>query len=154
MRPSRPPCQDISRFPCTSQNDSHARRFLANDALCHARITHVLRSPTASICNSRDTCSSITVGGTRPLRINRAHRIGCKSQVIVSKFICKETIEEKIDQVLRQKREMFAQVLGAGDNERASLSLSAGEIFGLFNLKARAKGGGTKAIGPKQADAA
>ena len=29
--------------------------------------------------------------------INRAHRIGCKSQVIVTKFICKDTIEERID---------------------------------------------------------
>jgi SNF2 family DNA or RNA helicase len=29
--------------------------------------------------------------------INRAHRIGVKNAVIVTKFICKDTIEERID---------------------------------------------------------
>ncbi|MCB9953061.1 MAG: DEAD/DEAH box helicase [Planctomycetaceae bacterium] len=82
--------------------------------------------------------------------INRAHRIGCKSQVIVSKFICKDTIEERIDLVLRQKRELFRRVLGEGDNENESLSLSAGEIFGLFDLKKRTSKGGTTSIGPSQ----
>ena len=83
--------------------------------------------------------------------INRAHRIGCKSQVIVTKFICKDTVEERIDKVLRQKRELFAAVLGGGANENESLSLNAAEIFGLFDLKARVKHGGMKAIGPKAA---
>ena len=79
--------------------------------------------------------------------INRAHRIGCKSQVIVSKFICKDTIEERIDKVLNEKRDMFRRVLGEGDNTNASLSLSAGEIFGLFNMKARTPKG-SKSIRP------
>jgi SNF2 family DNA or RNA helicase len=69
--------------------------------------------------------------------INRAHRIGQKSPVIVTRFICKDTIEERIDLVLRQKRELFASVLGDGKTTNASLSLSASEIFGLFDLKAR-----------------
>jgi SNF2 family DNA or RNA helicase len=71
--------------------------------------------------------------------INRAHRIGCKSQVIVSKFICKDTIEEKIDKVLREKRDLFARILGEGDDENASLSLTAGEIFGLFDFRRKIK---------------
>jgi SNF2 family DNA or RNA helicase len=72
--------------------------------------------------------------------INRAHRIGCKSQVIVTRFISKDTIEERIDRVLTEKRELFA----------VSLSMNASEIFGLFDLKAR-HGKGTRAIGPKPA---
>jgi SNF2 family DNA or RNA helicase len=69
--------------------------------------------------------------------INRAHRIGQKNPVIVTRFICKDTIEERIDLVLRQKRELFESVLGDGKTTNASLSLSASEIFGLFDLKAR-----------------
>lgn len=85
--------------------------------------------------------------------INRAHRIGVKSQVIVTKFICKDTIEERIDKVLNEKRDLFRAVLGDGNNTNTSLSLSASEIFGLFDLKAR-HGKGTKKIAPKPADAA
>src|SRR4029078_1007421 len=64
--------------------------------------------------------------------INRAHRIGCKSQVIVTKFISQDTIEERIDKVLTEKRELFASILGEGDDCNRSLSLNASEIFGLF----------------------
>lgn len=85
--------------------------------------------------------------------INRAHRIGATpSQIIVSKFICKDTIEERIDKVLQQKRELFRRVLGEGDNENTSLSMSASEIFGLFDLKKR-QGDQAKSIGPKSPDA-
>jgi SNF2 family DNA or RNA helicase len=79
--------------------------------------------------------------------INRAHRIGQKSQVIVTRFISKDTIEERIDRVLQQKRELFAAVLGDSGHSNASLSLNAAEIFGLFDLKARS-GKGTKDISP------
>ncbi len=82
--------------------------------------------------------------------INRAHRIGAtQSQIIVSKFICKDTIEERIDKVLQQKRDLFNRVLGDGDTENESLSMSAGEIFGLFDLKARS-GNKSKSIAPKK----
>ncbi len=81
--------------------------------------------------------------------INRAHRIGVKTQVIVSRLICKNTIEERIDLVLREKRELFRRVLGEGNNEDASLSLTASEIFGLFDLRARA-GNKSRPIGPKK----
>ena len=85
--------------------------------------------------------------------INRAHRIGQKNPVIVTRFICRDTIEERIDRVLQQKRELFQRILGDCDNENPSLSLTASEIFGLFDLRARS-GKGTKSIGPQPADAA
>lgn len=80
--------------------------------------------------------------------INRAHRIGQKTQVIVTKFISKDTIEERINRVLDEKRRLFATVLGEGNDTNVSLSLNAAEIFGLFDLKAR-HGKGTRAIGPE-----
>ncbi len=83
--------------------------------------------------------------------INRAHRIGVKNPVIVTRFISKNTIEERIDRVLREKRELFEAVLGEGDNSNRTLSLNASEIFGLFDLKARHKDG-SRSIGPKPVD--
>ena len=83
--------------------------------------------------------------------INRAHRIGVSNPVIVTRFICKDTIEERIDLVLRQKRELFEKILGEGDSSTASLSMNAAEVFGLFDLKARA-GHGTRTIGPSPSD--
>lgn len=80
--------------------------------------------------------------------VNRAHRIGQKSQVIVTRYISKDTIEEKIDRVLREKRELFRSILGEGDNTNRSLSMNASEIFGLFDLKAR-HGKETRKIAPK-----
>ena len=80
--------------------------------------------------------------------INRAHRIGQKTQVIVTKFICKNTIEERIDMVLEQKRELFRSILGDGDTTCESRSLTAAEIFGLFDLKQK-NGDGTKKIAPQ-----
>ncbi|HXY34665.1 MAG TPA: DEAD/DEAH box helicase, partial [Planctomycetaceae bacterium] len=81
--------------------------------------------------------------------INRAHRIGQKNPVIVTRFISKDTIEERIDTVLRQKRELFASVLGDGRTTNASLSMTAAEIFGLFDLKAR-DGRGVKSVSPPE----
>lgn len=85
--------------------------------------------------------------------INRAHRIGVKNPVIVTRFISRNTIEERIDRVLREKRALFAAVLGDGDNSNLSLSLNASEIFGLFDLKARHKDG-SRSIGPVRPEAA
>jgi SNF2 family DNA or RNA helicase len=66
--------------------------------------------------------------------INRAHRIGVAGPVTVTRFVTNNTIEERINQVLEEKRAMFAAIL---DNAEANESwgLSANEIFGLFKLK-------------------
>ena len=86
--------------------------------------------------------------------INRAHRIGVKNPVIVTRFISKNTIEERIDRVLSEKRALFAAILGDGNNNNdVSLGMNATEIFGLFDLKARHKNG-SKSIGPKPVEQA
>jgi SNF2 family DNA or RNA helicase len=66
--------------------------------------------------------------------INRAHRIGAAGAVTVSRMLALGTIEERINQVLDQKREIFATILSQ-TGAPSSLGLSQGEIFGLFNLK-------------------
>jgi len=85
--------------------------------------------------------------------INRAHRIGQKNPVFVTKFICHDTIEERIDQVLQQKRELFRAVLGDSEVSNTSLSLSAQDIFGLFDLKT-GQGDQLRSITPPPAELA
>ena len=65
--------------------------------------------------------------------INRAHRIGCQGPVTVTRFLATGTIEERIDAVLREKRELLQTVLAAADADK-SLGLTRREIFGLFDL--------------------
>lgn len=86
--------------------------------------------------------------------INRAHRIGVEAPVIVTRFICKDTIEERIDRVLREKRELAEMILGDGDNDNVTLGMNASEIFGLFDLKKRTDKGKSKPIGPAAPEAA
>ncbi|GAB5405149.1 MAG: DEAD/DEAH box helicase [Aureliella sp.] len=65
--------------------------------------------------------------------INRAHRIGAAGAVTVSRMMAAETIEERIHDVLEQKRELFNQLFADTGVPRQT-GLSRDEIFGLFNL--------------------
>lgn len=65
--------------------------------------------------------------------INRAHRIGSTGTVNVTRFISLNTIEERIHEVLQEKRELFDTLIGQSDGTRRGLSQS--EIFGLFGLR-------------------
>jgi len=65
--------------------------------------------------------------------INRAHRIGAVGPVIVTRFLTLGTIEERIDQLLRQKRELFELIL-SGAEAASRTALSPEELFGLFDL--------------------
>jgi SNF2 family DNA or RNA helicase len=66
--------------------------------------------------------------------INRAHRIGARGAVTVTRMLSLATIEERINEVLNHKRDLFAQIIGE-NSAPASLGLSQSEIFGLFNLR-------------------
>jgi SNF2 family DNA or RNA helicase len=66
--------------------------------------------------------------------INRAHRIGAAGPVTVTRFVSLGTIEERIDEILSKKRELFNTMLADTADPR-SLGLSQHEIFGLFNLR-------------------
>ncbi len=65
--------------------------------------------------------------------INRAHRIGVDGAVTVTRFLMLGTIEERIDLVLQQKRELFETILSGTEVPR-KLGLTQEEVFGLFDL--------------------
>jgi SNF2 family DNA or RNA helicase len=63
---------------------------------------------------------------------DRAYRIGQKRNVLVHKFVCRGTIEDRIDQLIESKRQLAEDFLGAGGeinmtemNDRELLSLVA-----------------------------
>jgi SNF2 family DNA or RNA helicase len=66
--------------------------------------------------------------------INRAHRIGAAGPVTVTRFLALGTIEERIDRILAEKRELFNAVFDAQEAP-VRRTLSRDEIFGLFNLR-------------------
>jgi SNF2 family DNA or RNA helicase len=70
--------------------------------------------------------------------INRAHRIGAAGPVTVTRFMTLATIEQRIDQVLEEKRELFDTIF-SDTAPRRNFGLSQEEIFGLFQLKRPAK---------------
>src|SRR3970040_427932 len=65
---------------------------------------------------------------------DRSHRLGQTSPVTVYKYVCENTIEERIDGVLRDKQALFDQLV---DDVSIDLKkhLSADELFGLFGLE-------------------
>ena len=65
--------------------------------------------------------------------INRAHRIGATGPVTVTRFLATGTIEERINRVLEEKRQLFNAVFDG--TPTAKLGLSRKEIFGLFDLR-------------------
>lgn len=68
--------------------------------------------------------------------INRAHRLGQKSTVFVSRFICENTIEKRIAEVLEQKRALFNEMI-EGNGPPRTIGLTEEEVFGLFDIQAR-----------------
>jgi SNF2 family DNA or RNA helicase len=66
--------------------------------------------------------------------INRAHRIGAAGAVTVTRFLAHDTIEERIDEVLRRKRDLSDAVLSQAEAP-AGAGLTAEELFALFALR-------------------
>jgi SNF2 family DNA or RNA helicase len=65
--------------------------------------------------------------------INRAHRIGAAGTVTVTRFLSADTIEERIDEVLRKKRNLSDTILSEAGTPAAS-GLTVDELFALFKL--------------------
>ncbi|MGQ9721246.1 MAG: DEAD/DEAH box helicase [Candidatus Jordarchaeum sp.] len=63
---------------------------------------------------------------------DRAFRIGQKRNVQVHKFVCVGTLEERIDQMIEQKRELANLIVGAGESWLTELSTEQlKELFAL-----------------------
>ena len=65
--------------------------------------------------------------------INRAHRIGAVGAVTVTRFLSANTIEERIDEVLRRKRDLSDTILSQAEAPAAS-GLTQEDLFALFKL--------------------
>lgn len=72
--------------------------------------------------------------------INRAHRLGQKHPVTVTRFLSGGTIEQRIADILEAKRAVFNELIAQADKPD-SRGLTEDEIFGLFDIKARPKRG-------------
>jgi SNF2 family DNA or RNA helicase len=68
--------------------------------------------------------------------INRAHRIGQKEPVFVTRFVTQGTIENRIAEVLERKRQLFNELIEQ-NGPPPSLGLEEEEIFGLFDIPVR-----------------
>ncbi len=68
--------------------------------------------------------------------INRAHRIGASGPTTVTRFLTLDTIEERIDHILQEKRELFETIF-SGAKVPGKLGLTHDELFGLFALPGR-----------------
>lgn len=68
--------------------------------------------------------------------VNRAHRLGQKETVFVTRFVTQGTIENRIAEVLEKKRQLFHDLI-AQNGPPPTLGLNEEEIFGLFNVQAR-----------------
>ena len=65
---------------------------------------------------------------------DRAFRIGQKRNVLVHKFVCRGTIEERIDQLIESKRAMTEHFLGDGGGEITRTEMSDRELLALVRL--------------------
>src|SRR5207237_9509256 len=68
--------------------------------------------------------------------INRSHRIGQKDAVFVTRFISQDTIEGRIAEVLKKKRQLFNELIEQ-NGAPPTLGLTQEEVFSLFDLRAR-----------------
>ena len=68
---------------------------------------------------------------------DRAFRIGQKQNVLVHKFTCRGTLEERIDEVITKKRTLAEEVLGEG-GERLLTEMSNAELLRFVALDIKA----------------
>lgn len=71
---------------------------------------------------------------------DRAFRIGQEKNVLVHKFVCIGTLEERIDQLIEKKKELADRIVGSG--EEWITEMSTDQLRQLFTIDSSAVGGG------------
>lgn len=66
---------------------------------------------------------------------DRAYRIGQTRSVIVHKFVSTGTVEEKIDRILNDKKDLAENVIGSGGGENWITEMSNEEIVNMLKLE-------------------
>jgi non-specific serine/threonine protein kinase len=67
---------------------------------------------------------------------DRAFRIGQKKNVLVHKFVCRGTVEERIDALISGKQELSDEILSKGA-DRSLTEMSNDELMALVSLDLR-----------------
>ena len=65
---------------------------------------------------------------------DRAFRIGQTKNVMVHKFVCRGTIEEKIDELIKSKTELAQNVISADSGESWITEMSDSDLMKMFRL--------------------
>ncbi len=65
---------------------------------------------------------------------DRAFRIGQKKNVLVHKFVCRGTVEERIDALIASKRVLAESVVSEGGAEAALTEMSNDDLVRLVTL--------------------
>ncbi|MDR1969574.1 MAG: DEAD/DEAH box helicase [Burkholderiaceae bacterium] len=65
---------------------------------------------------------------------DRAYRIGQQRKVLVHKFVCRGTVEEKIDTLIAAKRELSEQIVEGGGGEALLTEMSNEELLRVVAL--------------------
>ena len=69
---------------------------------------------------------------------DRAFRIGQTKNVMVHKFVCRGTIEEKIDELIRSKTELAQNVIASDSGENWITEMSDSDLMNMFRLEGEA----------------
>jgi SNF2 family DNA or RNA helicase len=64
---------------------------------------------------------------------DRAYRIGQKKNVLVHKFVCRGTVEERIDALIEEKKDLAESILG-GDREKLLTEMPDEELIRFVSL--------------------
>ncbi len=79
-------------------------------------------------------CGGMHLGGNLRRCTQRAFRIGQKCNVFVHKFVCRGTIEERIDQLIESKRQMTEDFLSEAGGEVNLTEMSDQDLLALVRL--------------------